>query len=141
MKRLSRRRKGDANARPALRLLFDAALSPESAEFARRQGADALHVRDLGMLRASDEQVLDRAAEDRRTLVTLDLDFPRILALAHAITSPGVVLFRFRPATRAAVNQAITRVLKLTPKSFENAVVVVESDRIRVRPLPLVSNE
>ena len=120
-----------------MRFLFDAALSPESAAFARSAGADAIHARDLDMLRASDMQILARAARDGRILVTLDLDFPRILALSEAGACPGVVLFRMHPANQEAVASGIERILKLPPKTFVNAVVVVEPDRIRVRPLPL----
>lgn len=120
-----------------MKFLFDAALSPESAKFARSRGADAVHVQDLDMLRAADSQILERAARDGRILVTLDLDFPRIIALTDAMTISGIVILRIRPATRNAVAGAIERVLQLPPKTFVNAVVVVEPERIRVRPLPL----
>lgn len=112
-------------------------LSPVSAEFARRQGFDAPHVQDLGMLRAPDEAILGRARRERRVVVTLDLDFPRIVALTGEADRPSVVVLRLRPAVVPGVNEAILRVGRLAPGTFRNAVILVEPDRIRVRFLPL----
>ena len=41
----------------------------------------AIHVRELGLQRASDREIVDRALADARILLTFDLDFGEILAL------------------------------------------------------------
>jgi predicted nuclease of predicted toxin-antitoxin system len=45
------------------------------------------------MDRAPDTEILERAITDKRTIITADLDYPRLLALSHA-TGPSLVLFR-----------------------------------------------
>lgn len=130
-------RKSARKEAEAPRLLFDAALSPESAAFARHHGFDAVHVQDVNMLRSSDEEILEHARMDRRVLVTLDLDFARILALTGEANRPSVAILRLRLATLARVHDALLRLARLMPGTFRNAIILVEQDRIRVRYLPL----
>jgi len=58
-----------------LKLLVLNALSPVVAVALRGAGHDALHVRDLGMPAASDEDIMDRAAADDRVAISADSDF------------------------------------------------------------------
>ena len=89
------------------------------------------------MLRSSDDDILERARTDRRVLVTLDLDFARILALSGEADRPSVVILRLQPARLSRVNDAVRRLKILTPGTFRNSVILVEEDRIRVRYLPI----
>jgi predicted nuclease of predicted toxin-antitoxin system len=53
-----------------VRLLVDEMYSERVAELLRERGHDAVHVREIGLGGAPDADVLSRAAEDGRTLVT-----------------------------------------------------------------------
>ena len=66
-----------------VKLLLDENLSPKVAEtLSKEDGVDICAVRDRGMLEASDDEVLDRAFEEDRILVTANVcDFEK---LAHA---------------------------------------------------------
>jgi len=63
-----------------VKLLLDENLSPRVAEvLARDDGVDACHIRDRGLLGATDPQVLERAFVEDRILVTKNVgDFAKL---------------------------------------------------------------
>jgi predicted nuclease of predicted toxin-antitoxin system len=56
--------------------LVDAQLRPSLAEALRLAGCQAVHVIDLGLLAAADQQIWDEAISRSAVLVTKDRDFP-----------------------------------------------------------------
>jgi predicted nuclease of predicted toxin-antitoxin system len=74
-----------------VQLLLDENLSPWVAEMLRKDGLDAVHVRDRGLLGANDHRVLDVAFAEDRILVTSNVDDFVKLARAREL-HPGVVL-------------------------------------------------
>ena len=68
-------------------------LSPGLAAWLVDRGHDATHAADLGLARETDAVIMARAKQEGRTDITVDLDYPRLLALAEA-TEPSVILFR-----------------------------------------------
>lgn len=65
---------------------------------AAQPGHDAIHLRDEGLQRATDDEIFARAARDARTVLTFDLDFGEIAALSSGHRA-SVVLFRLRNAS------------------------------------------
>jgi predicted nuclease of predicted toxin-antitoxin system len=75
------------------RILLDQGLPATAAAILREDGWDAIHAREIGMRAATDMEILDYAASESRVVITLDRDFPQILALTAAVR-PSVVLVR-----------------------------------------------
>ncbi len=101
------------------------------------QGHDARHAADIGLERAADEDIMRVAAEQGMTIVTADLDYPRLLALANT-DKPGVVLFRDGDWSEADVVRRMKDVLDALPREdIENSIIVVDHRSIRRRRLPL----
>jgi predicted nuclease of predicted toxin-antitoxin system len=70
-------------------------LSPTLAEWLAGRGHDAGHAAGVGLHRATDAEIMARAKQDARIIVTADLDYPRLLAVAQA-SEPSLILFRGR---------------------------------------------
>jgi predicted nuclease of predicted toxin-antitoxin system len=64
--------------------LVDAQLPPSLAEALRHAGCQAVHVADLGLLTATDQQIWDEAVSRSAVLTTKDRDFPVLRAASSA---------------------------------------------------------
>ncbi|MBI2177060.1 MAG: DUF5615 family PIN-like protein [Candidatus Tectomicrobia bacterium] len=103
----------------------------------REHGHDAAHLRDRGMQRTPDEEIFSRAISESRILLTFDLDFGEIAALARG-QRIGIVLFRLRNTRTPHVIERLSRLLESSSETLEKGnVVVVEEGRYRIRELPV----
>jgi len=119
-----------------MRFLVDANLSPRVAAWLRSLGHDAAHVFDLDMAAGRDEQILARAAEESRILLTSDLDFGEIQARSSG--SGSVVILRLRSHASARVIARLGQALAPATPALENgAIVTIEEARLRIRRLPV----
>lgn len=55
-------------------------ISLPTVAWLRSQGHEALHVREQGLQRAADPNILDKARAEQRILLTMDLDFGDLMA-------------------------------------------------------------
>lgn len=120
-----------------MRFLADAGISPRTVEFLRRNGHDAIHVRELAMQRAADRLLVERARADDRVVLTFDLDFGAILALG-VFDHPSVVIFRLTDERTSSVNRRLEAVLTEQAGALASgALILVEDARYRIRRLPI----
>jgi predicted nuclease of predicted toxin-antitoxin system len=120
-----------------MKFLVDMPLSRSLAQWLAARGHDAKHASDLGLDRAPDAEILARAKQEMRTIVTADLDYPRLLALAQS-REPSLILFRDGNWSEAEVVARMTDVLEgLSEEDIVRSIIVIEKDRVRRRRLPL----
>lgn len=118
-------------------LLLDQGLAPLAAEILRRHGFDALHVSEIGMDRADDAEILDRARDDGRVCITLDHDFHRHLAIARE-GHPSVVLLRIQGLNAQCQADLIRLVCSQCESALtEGAAISADRETVRIRRLPL----
>ncbi len=85
-----------------MRLYLDQMLRVDLAERLRSEAHDVLRAAEAGQSTADDAEVLRRAIDDHRTLVTLDQHFGD-WAVLPLDRHPGVIRLRVHPATTANV--------------------------------------
>jgi predicted nuclease of predicted toxin-antitoxin system len=76
-----------------IRLLLDQGLPRTTGKHLPAATWNVVHVGDIGLSRATDQQILDYVKSDNRVCVTLDADFHALLATADA-SRPSVIRIR-----------------------------------------------
>jgi predicted nuclease of predicted toxin-antitoxin system len=121
-----------------MRFLIDNALSPLVADGLRLAGYDTVHVRDHEMQSASDVDILLRARDENRIIVSADTDFGSLLTL-RTESKPSFILFR-GSATRRPERQIqvlLENLPALTEMLEKGCIAVLNQSRIRIRNLPI----
>ena len=121
-----------------MRLLLDANLSPRVAESLRDAGFGAVHVADLDLLTATDDEIFDRAAEDGLVVVTADSDFGSLLAMRRT-KSPSVVHLRHVAELVAEVHRdlLVANLPQIAEDLDRGVIVSLSPTRLAVRDLPI----
>ncbi|MGH9809692.1 MAG: DUF5615 family PIN-like protein [Terriglobia bacterium] len=117
--------------------MLDQGLPATAVTALRAQGWDAVHAREVEMQEAADTDILDYAARESRVVITLDRDFPQILALTRA-ARPSVVLIRQQRLRAADVAPLLESIWRDHEAVLDQGCVVMVSARgSRARLLPL----
>jgi predicted nuclease of predicted toxin-antitoxin system len=107
-----------------LLFLVDAQLPPSLAEALSDVGCEAVHVADLGLVTATDQQIWDEAISRAAVLVTKDRDF----SLLRAARSDGPVILwvRFGNTDNRSLIAKILRSLPVIIGAVERGETVIE---------------
>ena len=106
----------------SVKLLLDENLSPAAAVVLVAGGIDACHVRDRGILGATDHEVLERAFLEDRILVTSNVDDFVKLARAREIHA-GIVLIERAGLLR---DEQIELIRQVAAKLAEHGAMINE---------------
>lgn len=121
-----------------MKFLIDNAVPPRVADLLAAAGYDAVHVRTYAMQAAKDEEILARALDEDRIVVSADSDFSSILAAQEA-ERPSFILFR-EPNPLVAhdyIDMLFPALPLLEPELLAGCVAVFRNGRLRVRRLPI----
>ncbi|MEA2789710.1 MAG: hypothetical protein QOG73_2116 [Acetobacteraceae bacterium] len=122
------------------RLLLDQGLPRSTAALLTQVGWDVVHVSEIGMSRAEDVDIVQRARAEARVCVTLDADFHSLLATSGE-RGPSVIRIRkegLDGTALAALLQGIWTGIEDALKV--GAMVTITDCSVRVRRLPVVRN-
>lgn len=120
-----------------MKFLADMGISPQTAQFLRTSGHDALHLYEAGLLTLPDSDILAKARHEDYIVLTHDLDFGELMAASGA-DLPSVITFRLRNMQPDNVNRHLQAVIDQHTDALQaGAVVTVTEGRSRVRQLPI----
>jgi len=114
-------------------------IADESCDFAvvralRAAGHDVLAVAELdpGL---NDDQVIVRALDERRVLLTEDKDFGQ-LVFASLRPSPGVISIRFPTTARSVLPAAVCAFVESNGSALADSFCTLQPGRARISRLP-----
>jgi predicted nuclease of predicted toxin-antitoxin system len=120
-----------------MRFLCDMGVSRKVSAWLNTQGHHSSHLGEEGLARLPNGEIFTKAIAENRVILTFDLDFGEIAALAAGRVA-SVVVFRLQN-TRA--DHVIDRMSTVLEKAVEplskGAIVTVEETRLRIRELPI----
>ncbi|MBM3152227.1 MAG: hypothetical protein FJZ96_08535 [Chloroflexi bacterium] len=115
----------------------DMGISPRVVAALRKQEHNAVHLQEQGLGRLPDIKIIVKAKEERRILLTHDLDFGELLA-AGGDSLPSVTIFRLKDMRAENVLWHLRNVIAQHSESLaKGAVCSVTERRVRIRPLPI----
>jgi predicted nuclease of predicted toxin-antitoxin system len=112
-----------------IRLYLDQMFQTHVARVLRQTGYDVIRASEVGQSRADDRQILKKATNDNRILVTLDEHFGDWVVLPlHR--HPGVIRVKANPATADNILAILLPFLhRLSPDKIRNHLVILSSNR------------
>lgn len=122
-----------------MRFLVDMNISPKTVEAMRQGGWDILRVSVLLASDAPDQEILQCARNENRILITQDLDFSALLALAGE-NRPSVVTLRLSVSDPGTITRKLLDVLPgIEDELLAGCVVTIQDTIFRLRRLPVQS--
>jgi predicted nuclease of predicted toxin-antitoxin system len=114
-----------------LRLYLDQMFHLDLAEALRSDGHDVIRASETGDARSDDAQILQKAIDDNRVLITLDEHFGdwTVLPLSN---HPGVVRIKIHPKTSAKIINLLVPFLRShSGHLFKNHLVILPEKRAK----------
>ena len=120
-----------------MRIFADVHISPITVQHLNDLGHDVVRSNSVLPDNAPDNEIAMRAMTDERAVLTQDLGFATMIALARA-TRPSIITLRLSDSRVETVNHILETVLPaLEEPILAGAIVTVEDDRVRIRELPV----
>ena len=120
-----------------MKFLADMGISPRVVEELRREGHDALHLREENLSRMPDGEILAKARQEDCILLTHDLEFGELLA-ASGGSLPSVIIFRLKDIRAANVSLHLFSIIERQSEALnKGAICSVTEKKARVRMLPI----
>lgn len=120
-----------------MNFLADMGISPRTVTWLKNQGYDAIHLNEEGLEKLPDEDILIKAKNEGRIILTVDLDFGALLAISKS-TLPSVILFRLGNQSRYVIEAKLTEILARCQNDLlEGAIISVTENTLRIRNLPI----
>jgi predicted nuclease of predicted toxin-antitoxin system len=117
------------------KILADMPISPKTVGHIRKLGIECRHLTELRMGKASDEEIIKFAKKNGYTILTEDLDFGTVLYYTQEM-QPCVIILRVGNLNTIEINKLLEKTLGQII-SEENAIIIIERTRIRIKKLPI----
>lgn len=120
-----------------IKFLLDENVPVAIGDFLRNMSFDVIHAKDIGMVGSSDDQIMEVARREERTLITFDKHFADVV-LYPPNSHWGVIRIRIHPPVLDDVTEALAHFLKqFDMTTIRGTLIVLENDGFRIRRVAL----
>jgi len=120
-----------------MKILADMHISPATVTYLQSLGHNVVRINEIMSPESADDVIVEAAAKSDRIILTQDLDFSEIIALSQK-EKPSLISLRLSSSRIENVNAVLTKILPQIEDAVKRgAIVSVEDNKIRVRPLPI----
>ena len=124
-----------------MRLVLDQGVPHDAATLLRSLGYDCMHVGEIGMSKAADEEILAFSLGRNAVVVTLDADFHAILAVSGA-QGPSVIRIRLQGLGAPKVVEVVRKVLASFEEELKRgSLITVKALKTTCHRLPIGISE
>ena len=117
--------------------MLDQGIPRDVAELLRALGYECVHVGEIGMRNATDDEILAFAAEQKAIVVTLDADFHTMLAVSGS-SGPSVIRIRMQGLRASATAHLIQQCLAAFSDNLHaGALLTVKMKKTTCHRLPI----
>ena len=118
-------------------VVLDQGIPRDAASFLRERGHDCIHVGEIEMSMATDEEIVAWSLERGAIVVTLDADFHAILAVSQA-RAPSVIRIRIQGLAALAVANLVQSVIAgFADELSSGSLVTVKANKTTCHKLPI----
>ena len=107
-------------------------ISQTVAIWLKSQQHEAVHLNDENLYKLQDISILEKAVNEKRIILTTDMDFGQLLAINKSQQAP-VIQFRTSVFTPAKIREKLELLFKEFADQLESDFII----RIRFRKLPI----
>ena len=119
-----------------MKFLIDNNLSPQLSVQLNKAGFDSIHVKELKLQTASDEQIFHKAFEEERIIISADTDFGFILSLWER-NLPSVILLRhFSTIPDTQFNYILSAINTFKDELLKGSLIIIDPEKTRIKNLP-----
>lgn len=120
-----------------MQFLADMGISMVTINWLRSLGYNAIHLIEERLHKLPDDLILKKAKEEKRILLTCDLDFGHLLFESQE-DSPTTIIFRLEYQTPLNHIHKLTRLFDEHLDEFRsNCIISIDDNKIRFRSLPI----
>lgn len=121
-----------------LSFLLDMGIPPKISRLLQEKGHESVHVSDIGMSTATDQELVQTAVKNNQTIITTDKDFSRLVMMNQEYDVSGVITVRLNNPTAEEISKRL-RVLFdiLKENEISASLITIQKTKIRRRPIHL----
>lgn len=116
----------------SIKFLADENIAKSLVKALRKKGHDVKDIKEENLFGISDKEVIDKAKEDDRVILTHDKDFGNLLNFPLQ-SHPGVVLIRYRDQSPRYVIPRLIPLMDALKNKMKDSLTIITENLVKIQ--------